>query len=144
MRGTLRDGDGDYFDSRRGDNPRLGQPAFQPLKQRNVANFLCNLAISAGNAPARTHRLSGSAYAAGLASDLHTLEILIFEGMTMAEVLVQFDSEIVDPDQHAYVARVCGREAEDGLWDGWIEFEPTGGGPVLRTPRETKQPKRTD
>ena len=62
----------------------------------------------------------------------------------MAEVLVQFDSQIVDTDQHAYVARVCGRQAEDGLWDGWIEFEPTDGGPVLRTPRETKQPKRTD
>ena len=62
----------------------------------------------------------------------------------MAEVLVQFDSEIVDTDQHAYVARVCGRQADDGMWDGWIEFEPTDGGPVLRTPRETKQPKRTD
>jgi hypothetical protein len=62
----------------------------------------------------------------------------------MAEVLVQFDSEIVDTDRHAYVARVCGRQAEDGMWDGWIEFEPADGGPVLRTPRETKQPKRTD
>jgi hypothetical protein len=30
------------------------------------------------------------------------------------------------------------------MWDGWIEFAPTDGGPVLRTPRETKQPKRTD
>ena len=62
----------------------------------------------------------------------------------MPEVLVQFDSQIVDTDQHAYVARVCGSQAEDGMWDGWIEFEPTAGGPVLRTPRETKQPKRTD
>ena len=62
----------------------------------------------------------------------------------MPEVLVQFDSQIVDTDQHAYVARVCGRQADDGMWDGWIEFEPADGGPVLRTPRETKQPKRTD
>ncbi|MEX2284557.1 MAG: hypothetical protein WEE89_18860 [Gemmatimonadota bacterium] len=62
----------------------------------------------------------------------------------MADVLVQFENEIVDADQHAYVARVCGREAEDGLWDGWVEFEPKAGGETLRTPRETRQPNRTD
>src|SRR5688572_18026677 len=73
-----------------------------------------------------------------------TFGVGLFKGMTMAEVLIQFDSEIVDEKDHAYVARVCGRKADDGLWDGWIEFEPTDGGPVLRTPRETKQPKRSD
>ena len=52
----------------------------------------------------------------------------------MAEVLVQFEDEIVDGEENAYVARVCGREAEDGLWDGWVEFEPKAGGETLRTP----------
>jgi len=62
----------------------------------------------------------------------------------MAEVLVRFDAALADASGRAYVARVCGRGAEDGLWDGWIEFDPGDGGPVLRTPRETRQPDRPD
>ena len=61
----------------------------------------------------------------------------------MAEVLVQFDTA-VPREGVAYVARVCGREAEGGLWEGWIEFDPGDGSPVLRTPRETEQPNRAD
>lgn len=62
----------------------------------------------------------------------------------MAEVLVQFDTTVAGSDGQGHVARVCGREAEDGRWEGWIEFEPQDGGSVLRTPRETTQPNRTD
>lgn len=62
----------------------------------------------------------------------------------MAEVLVRFDREITDAEGRAYVARVCGRETENGLREGWIEFEPRDGGPVLRTPRESIQPNRAD
>src|SRR5262245_18699267 len=32
----------------------------------------------------------------------------------------------------------------DGMWQGWIEFDPADGGPPLRSPRETTQPNRTD
>ena len=61
----------------------------------------------------------------------------------MAEVLVQFDTA-VPREGVAYVARVCGREVEGGLWEGWIEFDSGEGGAVLRTPRETEQPNRAD
>lgn len=62
----------------------------------------------------------------------------------MAEVVLQFDAALADRSGRTYVARVCGREADDGLWDGWIEFDPGSGGAVLRTPRETRQPDRAD
>jgi hypothetical protein len=62
----------------------------------------------------------------------------------MAEVLVQFDTTVPDTAGHGFLARVCGREASDGRWEGWIEFDPQDGRPVLRTPRETTQPNRTD
>jgi len=62
----------------------------------------------------------------------------------MAEVLVQFDRPATDEGGRSYVVRVCGRLAEDGMWDGWIEFDPGDGGTILRTPRETEQPNRTD
>ncbi len=62
----------------------------------------------------------------------------------MAEVLMQFDSTIFDAEGHGYTSRVCGRESDGGRWEGWIEFEPLDGGPILRTPRETKQPNRQD
>ena len=42
-----------------------------------------------------------------------------------------------------WVARACGRIREDGLWEGWIEFERNDG-ILMRTERETTQPNRTD
>lgn len=62
----------------------------------------------------------------------------------MAEVLLRFPTPILGDQGHAYVARICGRQSEDGLWEGWVEFIPGDGGPVLRTERETKQPKHSD
>lgn len=62
----------------------------------------------------------------------------------MAEVLMQVDTPVSHAGGQRYVARVCGRQTEDGLWKGWIEFVAEGGAPVLRTPRETKQPNRAD
>lgn len=41
---------------------------------------------------------------------------------------------------HAY-----GERNEMGSWHGWLVFEPeSGGGPVLRTDRETTQPEHED
>jgi hypothetical protein len=38
-----------------------------------------------------------------------------------------------------YFAEVWGERRDDGLWEGWIEFVPSDGGPVLGTGRETSQ-----
>jgi hypothetical protein len=58
-------------------------------------------------------------------------------------VLVQFENAVTADDGKAYIARVCGRRAAENMWEGWIEFDRTGGS-VLRTPRETTQPNRPD
>jgi hypothetical protein len=62
----------------------------------------------------------------------------------MAEVLLKFSTPIMDDQGHAYIARICGRQTDDGRWEGWVEFVPGDGRPVLRTARETTQPKRSD
>lgn len=61
----------------------------------------------------------------------------------MAEVLLEFQSLVSAPDGTVYRARACGGPIEINLWEGWVEFVPVGGGPVLRSPRETTQPNRT-
>lgn len=62
----------------------------------------------------------------------------------MAEVLVQMTDLLKGTDGKYYVPRVCGREREDGRWEGWIEFVQQGEGAVLRSRRETTQPNRQD
>ena len=41
----------------------------------------------------------------------------------MAEVLMEFVNELRARNGTVYEARACGRQREDGLWEGWIEFE---------------------
>src|SRR5262249_13191836 len=43
-----------------------------------------------------------------------------------------------------FTAQACGREREDGLWEGWLEFVPHDGSAVLRSQRETTQPNLAD
>jgi hypothetical protein len=63
----------------------------------------------------------------------------------MAEVLFEYEQLFTGPDGTIYRARACGGEMNDGgLWEGWIEFAPVGGGTALRSRRETTQPNRTD
>jgi hypothetical protein len=62
----------------------------------------------------------------------------------VAEVLVQFSDPVVGPNEEVYVARACGAEMPDGLWQGWIEFLPVRTGDPLRSGRETTQPNRED
>jgi hypothetical protein len=65
------------------------------------------------------------------------------EWKVVAEVLAEYPTPIQGPNGVSYIARVCGAPADDGLWQGWIEFVPLDGeGPVLRSPRETTQPNR--
>ena len=61
----------------------------------------------------------------------------------MAEVLAEF-ADPVEAGGIAYRAQACGAPAADNLWEGWIEFVPFGGGPAIRSSRETTQPNRAD
>lgn len=62
----------------------------------------------------------------------------------MAETLVRFDTAIRDREGRLYTAQACGRERDDRLWEGWLEFENIDTGEVLRSSRETTQPNLTD
>lgn len=62
-------------------------------------------------------------------------------GVSMAEMLRSFDESI----RHAsgtYRPRVVGRYAEDKMWEGWLEFVPEGGGKVIVSAVESRQPER--
>ena len=60
----------------------------------------------------------------------------------MSEVLRSFDEPIRD-DSGTYHARVVGRLASDGMWEGWLEFAPFDGGETLISPVESRQPEYT-
>jgi hypothetical protein len=62
----------------------------------------------------------------------------------MAEVFTEYEAAIRDETGREYIARGCGRECDDGHWEGWIEFVPLDGGVVVRSARETTQPNRMD
>lgn len=63
----------------------------------------------------------------------------------MAEILVKFDEPISAASGETYFAQAAGREVEGGLWEGWVEFVPTGEqGNALESGRETTQPNRTN
>jgi hypothetical protein len=59
------------------------------------------------------------------------------------EILELYDAELVDEDGRGYTARACGRERNDGVWEGWLEFERDDG-VIFTTERETSQPDHTD
>ena len=58
----------------------------------------------------------------------------------MAEVLVRFTERVAGADGASYLPQACGGIADDGLWEGWIEFVSPSR--TLRSPRETEQPNR--
>jgi len=64
----------------------------------------------------------------------------------MSEILVKFDEPIMNPRGEMFFAEAVGRQRqEDGLWEGWLEFEaldPSGGS--ISSLRETTQPNRRD
>lgn len=49
---------------------------------------------------------------------------------------------MLDANGNAYEAQACGTVGDDGLWEGWIEFEGPYG--AVRTARETEQPNLDD
>jgi hypothetical protein len=62
----------------------------------------------------------------------------------VAEVLVEFAEPVSNGEGKSYIARACGNEMPDGMWQGWIEFIPIGDGEPVRSGRETTQPNRVD
>jgi hypothetical protein len=62
----------------------------------------------------------------------------------MIETFARFDAPIRDGRGRSYIAKVSGCERDDGLWEGWIEFENTLTGRSLRSHRETTQPNSGD
>jgi hypothetical protein len=62
----------------------------------------------------------------------------------VAESVARFDTPVQDRRGRLYDAKACGSERDDGLWEGWIEFESRDTGEVLRTSRETTQPNLKD
>ena len=58
----------------------------------------------------------------------------------MAEVLHSFDDPIRARGVE-YHARVVGRRAEDGMWEGWFEFIPSGGQAAVVSAVESRQPE---
>lgn len=63
----------------------------------------------------------------------------------MAEVVVEYDTSLQARNGGVYRPRACGRVADDGLWEGWLEFLPANAGyEAVRTGRETGQPNRAD
>jgi hypothetical protein len=62
----------------------------------------------------------------------------------VAEVFVEFAAPVVAQDGTTYTVRACGAEMDRGMWQGWVEFAPTDGGPTIRSGRETTQPNRQD
>jgi hypothetical protein len=53
--------------------------------------------------------------------------------------LIHRASTPIQIESTVYQAEVWGERRDDGLWQGWIEFVPSGEGPVLATGRETVQ-----
>jgi len=61
----------------------------------------------------------------------------------MAEVLTSYAEPVAD-ESGRYHARAIGRLADDNMWEGWLEFEPLDGGPVVVGPVESRQPEAHD
>ena len=62
----------------------------------------------------------------------------------MAEVFVEFAEPVVAKDGATYIARACGGEMDNSMWQGWLEFLPIESGEPVRSGRETTQPNRQD
>jgi hypothetical protein len=57
----------------------------------------------------------------------------------LAHVVAVFDPPLKLTNGRVYTAQACGRQRDDGRWEGWLEFVPDDGSVVLRSQRETTQ-----
>jgi hypothetical protein len=66
-----------------------------------------------------------------------------FRVREMSEILVKFDEPISTPDGRKFFAQAAGKEADGGLWEGWLEFLPADdSSEAVCSERETTQPNR--
>ena len=54
----------------------------------------------------------------------------------------RFSDPLEDDEGRAYRVEAHGHLAETGLWEGWLEFVPVGGGDPVVGPVESRQPER--
>ena len=62
----------------------------------------------------------------------------------MAQVVAVFSPPLTLTNGRIYTAQACGRQRDDGRWEGWLEFVPDDTSIVLRTQRETTQRNLAD
>jgi hypothetical protein len=61
----------------------------------------------------------------------------------MVEMIQEDVVHVRTPNGDAHVPRTYGERQTDGVWEGWLEFDPiSGNGLTLRTERETSQATR--
>lgn len=62
----------------------------------------------------------------------------------MPEVIHEYTARYLDEDGGAhFTVLAMGERRDDGMWEGWIEFQPLDpAGQPVRTGRETTQPNR--
>ena len=60
----------------------------------------------------------------------------------LAETIHTYTARFQDDDGAVYAILARGELRDDGMWEGWLEFQPLDGGQPLRTGRETTQPGR--
>ena len=61
----------------------------------------------------------------------------------MSEIIVKFDEPISTSDGRKFFAQAAGKETENGLWEGWLEFVPLDdSSTAVCSERETTQPNR--
>jgi hypothetical protein len=73
---------------------------------------------------------------------LRLLEARPFSEGGMADHIHTHSARVRGTGGTEYEARVYGLARSDGTWQGWLEFFPMDGGPVLRTGQETSQANR--
>lgn len=62
----------------------------------------------------------------------------------MAERIHTYTEKVTDASGVRYTVHAHAERNDLGTWQGWLVFEPEGGGESLRTDRETTQPERDD
>jgi hypothetical protein len=61
----------------------------------------------------------------------------------MAELIHEHSTHLHTKEGQRFIARTYAERQPDGVWEGWLEFDPIDGrGNVLRTERETSQSSR--